>query len=171
MTVQFPEVLRVEGHDYAMLDTLYTPLDRCRDTDVRERMGNLREATTAHRRGYVGHWEVKRKRLWLIGLSAFVFDPGTGKTEWYDNPRALRWLFPDRPAPVFAEWFTGELASPRGRRTRAQARRGTWPHVRVFRVEGGRVLGTELRPWPQPEQLVPVPVLRDAYARAAGKTD
>jgi len=57
-------------------------------------------------RGYVGTWEVRDARLYLIGLSGSLED-GT--------PATLRTLFPDFPDRVFAHWFSGIARIPQGK--------------------------------------------------------
>ena len=64
--------------------------------------------------------------------------------DWQYAERGLDWLFPGVAAPVQADWFTGELVSPRGR---SKLLHGIvkWPAARVFHVERGAIVGTELR--------------------------
>lgn len=130
MTVQVSETLRHRGRDYGLLGT---PLDTCPDAGVRERRKQLRMPSTAERRGYAGTWEIKHGRLWPAGLGAYVCWP-TGDVEWLDDERGLEWLFPGMGRPVPADWFTGELESPRGKMTRAEMFRNEHRWVRVFFV-------------------------------------
>lgn len=141
MTAQSLEGLRYRGRDYALLDT---PLNHCADTGVRERLKQLRYVSTAMRRGYSGSWEIKGARLWLVGLAAFVQFPGAREPVWLDRAQGLAWLFPDTPAPVPADWFTGKLESPRGRTTHTAGWIPVYEDLRVFRVESGRVVGSEM---------------------------
>lgn len=141
MTAQLAERLRVRGRDFALLGT---PLDSCPDAGVRERMRRLRMPSTAQRRGYAGDWEIKHERLWLVGLGANVRDSAGDGAEWYDPERGLRWLFPGTVGPVPADWFSGEIQSPRGRANLGDMIADRWPLVRVFRVAHGAVLETEL---------------------------
>ena len=110
MTVQVAETIRYLGRAYNLL---CTPLDCCSDAGVQERRKQLRMPSTAERRGYCGTWEIKRRRLWLVGLGAYVCSP-TGHFEWLDDERGLAWLFPGANSPVQADWFTGDLESPSG---------------------------------------------------------
>lgn len=57
-------------------------------------------------RGYVGNWEIRASRLYLIGLSGTLKD-GTEAT--------LATVFPDYPERVFAHWYSGTLRIPQGK--------------------------------------------------------
>jgi hypothetical protein len=60
---------------------------------------------TALWRGYVGTWEIRDARLFLIGIEA----------EYQDGTRAsLSALFPGQSERIFARWFSGTLRCPRG---------------------------------------------------------
>lgn len=60
---------------------------------------------TALWRGYVGTWEIRDARLFLVGIEA-EFQNGT--------PVSLASLFPGEAERIFARWFTGKLRCPRG---------------------------------------------------------
>ena len=75
---------------------------------------------TACWRGYVARWCIKRGRLYLEKLEPFCYVwPDTDEIEFTIDaatglsvptmPNYLAQLFPASVAPVFAEWFTGEL--------------------------------------------------------------
>jgi hypothetical protein len=101
--------------------------------------------STALRRGYHGTWEVRRGRLWLSSLTATIREPLKHEPDdWQHTERGIDWLFPGVAAPVPADWFTGELVSPRGQ---GNVLHGIvkWPTARVFHVERGAIVGTELR--------------------------
>jgi len=102
-------------------------------------------ASTALRRGYGGEWEIRRGRLWLSGLVATIREPLEHDShDWQCAERGLDWLFPGVAGLVPADWFTGELVSPRGR---SNLLHGIvrWPAVRMFHVERGAIVGTKLR--------------------------
>jgi hypothetical protein len=71
----------------------------------------LQETLTALWRCYIGSWEIRDDRLYLVGLSAHLVD-GT--------PVTLETVFPGFPDRVFAHWFTGTLRIPQGRELRYQ---------------------------------------------------
>ncbi len=141
MTSQFKEGLRYRGRNHVLLSE---PLDACRDAGVRERKGQLRFMSTALQRRYLGTWEIKRDRLWLVDFAANVLGP-SGVVESYEGAQGIEWLFPGMGCPMLVEWFTGELESPRGRNSLKNMLDNEWPDVRVFYVEHGIVTGTELR--------------------------
>jgi hypothetical protein len=59
-------------------------------------------------RGYVGTWEIKDEKLYLIAIDGYArFKPKT-----YSNVD-MNYLFPNQKR-IFAEWFTGELRIPDG---------------------------------------------------------
>ena len=60
---------------------------------------------SAHWRGYLGSWEIRNDRLYLIGLSGTLMD-GTKV--------CLDTLFPGFAERVFAHWFSGRLRLGRG---------------------------------------------------------
>lgn len=150
MTAQFLEGLRYRGCDYALLGT---PLDGCTDVGVRERRKMLRMYSTAERRGYRGDWEIKGGRLWLVGLAAFVQFPDASEPRWLDTTHGLTWLFPDIPAPIPADWFTGTLESPIGQVRRKGGWLPIYSELLAVRVEQGKVVGDETRIAPNRRHL------------------
>ena len=61
--------------------------------------------STAIVRGYIGNWEIKNNKLFLISLLGFIENQ-----EQVD----LNFLFPDKNE-VFADWFTGDIRIPQGK--------------------------------------------------------
>ena len=59
-------------------------------------------------RGYVGTWEIKDEKLYLIEIDGYaeVSSKTYGKVD-------INYLFPNQ-SRVFAEWFTGEIKIPQG---------------------------------------------------------
>lgn len=62
--------------------------------------------TSAHRRGYVGTWQIIDERLYLIKIRASL------KNGEFGN---LGDLFPGYPDRVFAHWYCGTLTIPEGK--------------------------------------------------------
>ncbi len=71
-------------------------------------------------RGYVAGWCIQRGRLYLEKLEPFCYGcPDTESIEFTVDvasgltvltmPNFLTQVFPDTVAPVFADWFSGEL--------------------------------------------------------------
>jgi hypothetical protein len=67
---------------------------------------NFESNCTALWRGYIGSWEIKDLRLYLIGLEGALED-GTDVL--------LATLFPDFPERVFAHWYSGTIRIPQGK--------------------------------------------------------
>jgi hypothetical protein len=100
MTAQVPEQLRYEGEDGYMLSL---PLWDYFSMSGQHPPFHARH--TANRRGYVGEWEIRDHRLYLIGLHGTLKD-GTEVT--------LETVFPGFGERVFAKWFSGTLRVPQG---------------------------------------------------------
>jgi hypothetical protein len=100
MTAQVSEALRYEGQDSCMLSL---PLE-----DYFSMSGHhpkFRFTHTGNWRGYVGSWEIRNGRLYLIELRGTLED-GTEVT--------LDTLFPGFGKRVFAHWFSGTLRVAQG---------------------------------------------------------
>ena len=61
--------------------------------------------STAIVRGYIGNWEIKNHKLFLVSLLGF-----TKNKKQVD----LSYLFPNKNE-VFADWFTGDIRIPQGK--------------------------------------------------------
>jgi hypothetical protein len=101
VTAQMSETLLYEGQKLSMMGS---PLGEY--FSLSGYWPPFRAQSTALWRGYVGTWEVREGRLYLIAIRAQLED-GTTVT--------LETLFPGYPDRVFAHWFTGELRVPQGR--------------------------------------------------------
>jgi|CryBogDrversion2_7_1035282.scaffolds.fasta_scaffold24592_2 hypothetical protein len=101
MTAQITEKLIYEGERYAMCTN---PLDvylSLSDLGI-----EFESTSTALWRGYVGTWEIKDDRLYLIKLNGTL----NGGSE-----ADLETVFPGYPNRVFAHWFSGEVRIPQGK--------------------------------------------------------
>lgn len=101
MTAQISEVLIVGGSRRALRAC---PLEYF--FQVGGLRPNLRPASTALWRRYVGTWEIVDDRLYLVGLRGTLADGA---------PLSLADVFPGYPDRVFAHWFHGRLNVPQGR--------------------------------------------------------
>ena len=103
MTAQIGERLHCEDRELSMcsqpLDRFFTLAGICPRFDTR--------INTALWLGYVGTWDIRDARLYLIELNGTL----EGRTE-----ANLATVFPDFPERVFAHWHTGELRVRRQRR-------------------------------------------------------
>ena len=57
---------------------------------------------TACWRGYVASWKIEDSKLYLTGI------------ETKNESLKMEHVFPDKEAPIFADWVTGELRIPQG---------------------------------------------------------
>jgi hypothetical protein len=143
VTPQQSEVLRCRGREFAMRDF---PLNECTCPQVRERIGQIQMVSTALWRGYPGIWAIKAGRLWLESIEATVQLTGVAANgDQQFAERGLSWLFPDVAGPVPADWSTGTIESPRGRVYRTSMFGCQSSYVRLFHLEAGVVIGTELK--------------------------
>ena len=60
--------------------------------------------TTALVRGYIGKWEIKNKKLYLISLVGFIEN---------NKQVDLNYLFSNQ-TELFASWYSGEIRIPEG---------------------------------------------------------
>lgn len=100
MTAQITETIRYEGQKHAMCSE---PLG-----DYFELSGktpDFEEMHTACWRAYIGEWEVRGYRLYLIGIKASYSD---GSKVTLDS------LFPGFSDRVFAHWYSGTVRLPVG---------------------------------------------------------
>ena len=99
MTAQIPEVLIIDGVQRSMACTPPLPANHPRIVTVDDERhqvltGGLMVQTTACWRGYMGHWEIRDGRFYLVYLG--------GKFKLIGSE------------PLFADWFSGVLTIPRG---------------------------------------------------------
>jgi hypothetical protein len=102
MTAQFGEKLIYEGRSVTMHSN---PLEDY--FEAKGKRPKFDSICTACWRGYVGTWEIKDDRLYLIGFRGF------GKL--IDGTEAsLQTIFPDQDGPILADWYSGTLKIPEG---------------------------------------------------------
>ena len=98
MTTQFREVLFYKGEKMGMAEEPLRPYLYARD-DI-----SLKSNCSACWRGYVGNWEIKDGKLYLIDLK-FGFNE--------KEDLEMSDLFPGQ-LKVFADWYSGEIRIPTG---------------------------------------------------------
>jgi hypothetical protein len=93
---------------------------------------------TALWRGYVGSWEIKDHRLYLVGLEGTLED-GTDVS--------LATLFPDFPERVFAHWYSGTIRIPRGKQLKYvhSGYSSTFEQDLLLEIDQGVVVSTRTR--------------------------
>lgn len=94
--------------------------------------------TTACWRGYIGSWEIKDSRLYLIDIGGSYED---------GSPITLESLFPGFPHRVFAHWYSGTLRVPQGEllKYRHMGWASTFERDLLIDVEDGVVKGMQVQ--------------------------
>ena len=104
-TAQFPEILIYEGEKVGIYSE---PLEQYFNKDHPKPLKWMQATCSAIWRGYLGTWEIKNDKLYLIK----VVEGGCGN----DSPEIpLSKFFPGKKSPIFAEWYTGTLVVPEGK--------------------------------------------------------
>ena len=98
MTIQAGDILSYNGEKTTIAIEPLKPY-----LETRSDVGFILKST-ALVRGYIGTWEIRNKKLYLISLLGFV-----------DNNKKvdLSYLFPNK-TEVFADWFSGDIRIPEG---------------------------------------------------------
>lgn len=104
-TAQFPDDLIYNGEE---LPVFSNPLESYFDRDHPRPNHLFAFSCTACWRGYVATWKIEQGSLFLIKVIE-----GTCSRDAKEIPLEL--IFPNREAPVRADWFSGVLRIPRGR--------------------------------------------------------
>jgi hypothetical protein len=89
-------------------------------------------------RGYVGTWEIKDERLYLIELMGELKNRQNG---------SLDEIFPGFANRVFAHWFTGRLRAPQGKMLQYvhMGFNSTYEFDLLIEIDRGVVTRTELK--------------------------
>ncbi|MEN3371985.1 hypothetical protein [Dechloromonas sp. ZS-1] len=133
MTMQVPECLEYEGDWYALCSLPLEPYL----ASWSERPGFYATPTCLDRM-YVGHWRIEDNRLFLIGLVAHDRE---------GNAITLQHLFPGTELPIWADWFSGQLRCPIGKRLKTIliGFESVYESDLLFSINEGRVVGIEKR--------------------------
>ena len=100
MTVQIAERLIVEGQEVSLCEEPLAPYLALMTNRPR-----FDASCSALWRGYVGTWELRDGRLWLVAVSGEL---ESGASVSVDA------LFPGEALPIFAGWYSGTLRVPQG---------------------------------------------------------
>jgi hypothetical protein len=101
MTAQVSETLWYEGKKQGMCSE---PLSAY--FDLTGESPAFAEMDTSCWRGYVGEWEIRDDRLYLIGLEGRLVN---------GEEANLESIFPKFPDRVFAHWYSGTIRLPQGK--------------------------------------------------------
>jgi hypothetical protein len=102
MTAQLPEILWWHGKCYEMCSEPLNAYFRQHGNQQVE----FGMSSTSCWRGYIGTWEIRSNKLYLVSLS--------GLTKNGENV-SIESIFPMETGPIFAGWFTGRIRLPDGR--------------------------------------------------------
>jgi hypothetical protein len=102
MTAQFSEWLSYKGEDHALFSN---PLNDYFSQGAP--IPPFDKSCSALWRGYVGRWKIEDDRLYLVSLGWQLQD---------GSPVTLQTVFPGASGPVFAEWYSGTLRLPKGKK-------------------------------------------------------
>ena len=98
MTVQAADILSYNGKKTTIATEPLKPY-----LETREDVSFIYK-TTALVRGYIGRWEIKNNKLFLVSLLGFIEN---------NKQVDLNYLFPNQ-SEVFANWYTGKIRIPEG---------------------------------------------------------
>ena len=155
MTMQVPECLEYEGDWYALCSLPLEPYL----ASLSERPGFYATPTCLDRM-YVGHWCIKEERLFLIGLVAHDRE---------GNAITLQYLFPDTEPPIWADWFSGVLRCPMGKRLKTIliGFESVYEADLLFSINEGWLIGVEkqvhVAPAKMQEEEMDIPVFLRRY--------
>ena len=133
MTAQIPEVLQFEGRSHAMCTE---PLE---DYFALTGIKSPFEANcSALWRGYIGTWEIREQRLYLVGLKGRTYE-GAELT--------LGSLFPGHGGRVYAHWYSGTVRLPEGKLLEYfhGGYASTYERDRLLRIEKGVLVQTSVQ--------------------------
>lgn len=144
MTAQYPDLIRYKRHFHNLCSEPLEPYF----SERRPKPEMFAYDCTACWRGYRGIWAIRRGRLYLDRISPWPW-PGSGsaavtKAEAEELfQRSMSATFSAATAPVFAEWFSGELRLLSGELLRSARFGYDWRAEREVEllVEHGRVIG------------------------------
>lgn len=130
MSMQFPEVLEYDGQRLPMATDVLEPYVEANGINT-----EFLHRHTALERGYVGVWEILEEALYLTELLGELPDRTAAPV--------AEMFFPGRGLPILADWFTGTLRCPQGRRlqTRLLGWASVYERDLLIEIERGKVMG------------------------------
>ena len=119
-TAQFPDRLRIDGTEQNLFAQPISQLFE-QDPALEKRLARYKtRGCTAAWLGFLGTWEIRADRLYLVRLVANPCDdtpadiPLSRVVRSADSSFFSRLFAADNHDPVFADWFSGELRVPQG---------------------------------------------------------
>jgi hypothetical protein len=112
MTAQDPDRIRYRRRVY---DLFSEPLEDY-FTELRPKTESFVGLCSACWRGYMAHWSIRKGKLYLDRIQPYL-DCNSRENESRDDAyqRHMAETFPNSTAPVFADWFSGELVLVTGK--------------------------------------------------------
>jgi len=137
-TAQIPEMIKLDGKLQPLFSEPFTVYLAARQSEIPKLEQFATDRCSGSWRGYQGHWYIRDQKLYLKELFA---NPCRESPE----PIPLTTFFPNIDGPVFAEWFSGRLIVPLGKRIRYvhMGYESEYERYLVFTVERGRVSNQE----------------------------
>ncbi|MBF0420049.1 MAG: hypothetical protein HQL78_07775 [Magnetococcales bacterium] len=144
MTAQEPEIITIRRKKNPMRYLMYSePLE-----ELWEQQGNrpdLQSMRTSNWRGYVGHWSIRKRKLFLLNVEVcsdtYDWDSGLGEKE----AMILETLPGPLDGGLFASWFSGRLDCPYGEclEYRHMGYKSIYERFLILKIENGIVIGEE----------------------------
>lgn len=133
MTAQVGEILYYEGREVSMCVEPLGDYFALSGIDP-----GFDVTCTALWRGYVGTWDIRDSRLYLIELSGTLIDGSDANVATF---------FPDYPYRFFAHWYSGMLRVPQGKLLEYVHRgyASSYEEDLMINIERGVVTATDLR--------------------------
>ena len=155
MCIQFSENLFYQGEWH---NVYTTPLEEYFDRN--NNRPDLKPCNTALMRGYVADWEIADDKLYLTGVEGYL--EKLNVVFGVHEPLTLQHIFPEAKEKVWAQWYSGTLICPKGKRLTTVFVGKPWKEYDLLiEVKNGVVQASTLRknplPPPEPERNYDIP--------------
>lgn len=133
-TAQEPDLLIYKGKTESILAN---PLEQYFESGHPRPAGHMEATCSAIWRGYVATWKIDNDKLYLIRVVE-----GSCSDDAPEIPLAK--IFPDKKAPIFADWYSGTLIIPKGKTINYvhMGYESTYENELHITIKDGRVQGT-----------------------------
>ena len=137
-TAQIPELIELDGVEQSLFSEPFTTYLANNQNEIPKLEKLAQDVCTGSWRRYQGRWFILDKKLFLRSLAA---NPCRESPEQIP----LSVFFPDATGPVHAEWYTGKLVVPRGKRVRYVhiGYESEFEQYLVFTVQNGLITAQE----------------------------
>ena len=137
-TAQIPELIELDGVEQSLFSEPFTDYLANNQSEIPKLKKFAQDVCTGSWRRYQGRWFILDKKLYLRSLAA---NPCRESPEQI----SLSVFFPGATGPVHAEWYTGKLIVPRGKRVRYvhMGYESEFEQYLVFTVQSGLITAQE----------------------------